>query len=122
MYEDTGGNPTAGGRLPGIIDQVTALVRAKVASCSRNLSKMGPAGMIPSECLWAACTIARSSLAASLPVSEGETDPRASELREAHKMLSDVAECKLMIEDASGNIPESVNPGGSYGGAAKLDF
>ena len=109
--------------LDGIIAQVTAMVRGKVASNPDNLSKLGAAGTIPDECLFAACTIARDSLVGSLPLSEGATEVRKEELRQAHAFLNDVASGKVRIEDSAGSIPEaSVGTEASYGGAAILDF
>jgi hypothetical protein len=63
---------------------VTAMVRGKVASCRDNLSKLGPAGTIPSECLFSAATIARDALVGALPLTEGATDVRKEELRHPH--------------------------------------
>ncbi|MEM9235193.1 MAG: hypothetical protein AAGB14_00340 [Verrucomicrobiota bacterium] len=121
-YEETGEESPAD-RLTGIILQVTALVRGKVASCDENLGKLGAAGTIPSECLWAAATIARGSLVASLPLEEGETDPRSEELKKAHAILDQVAACELRIEDPSGTIPEAADSGaGSYGGCPHMEF
>lgn len=110
--------------LAEIILQVTAMVRGKVASWAANLEKMGPAGTIPDECLFAACTIARDALIGSLPLSEGATEVRKEELRKAHEFLNAVAKGEVRIENTDGVIPESVdsesNP--SYGGAALLNF
>jgi len=121
-YEDAGESSPPADRLTGILEQVTALVRGKVASCDENLGKLGSAGTIPEECLWAAATIARGSLAASLPLAEGETDPRAEEARKAHQILDQVAACEIRIEDEGGSIPEANGGTGSYGGAAHMDF
>jgi hypothetical protein len=111
--------------IAGIIAQVTAMVRGKVASCRANLAKMGSAGTIPSECLFAACTIARDALVGSLPLSEGSTEVRREELRKAHEFLTSIASCEVTIESPDGTIPEAVQSSTSYpsyGGAALLDF
>jgi hypothetical protein len=108
--------------IAGIIAQVTAMVRGKVASCRANLSKLGPAGTIPSECLFAACTIARDALVGSLPLSEGASEVRREELRKAHEFLDAVAACSVRIETPSGTIPESATSSVAYGGKALLDF
>lgn len=109
--------------LAEIILQVTAMVRGKVASCRDNLSKLGPAGTIPDECLFAASTVARDALVGSLPLSEGSTEVRREELRKAHAFLDAVASCEVRIEDAAGIIPESEpSPSASYGGNPILDF
>ena len=69
--------------LAEIILQVVGMVRGKVASWRDNLSKLGPEGTIPEECLFAACTIARDALVGSLPLSEGASEVRREELRKA---------------------------------------
>lgn len=126
-YTDAAGQNDEGGVdiLAGIIGQVTGLVRSKVASHRENLPKMGTAGTIPDECLFAACTIARDSLPATLPLSEGATELRKEELRKAHQFLDDVAAGKVRIEDAAGELPEadtSETTSPTYGGSPLLDF
>lgn len=109
--------------LEEIISQVTAMVRGKVASCRDNLSKLGPAGTIPEECLFAACTIARDALVGSLPLSEGATEVRKEELRKSHSFLDSVASCAVRIENASGVIPETeASSSPAFGGSASLVF
>jgi hypothetical protein len=105
-----------------ILAQVTAMVRGSVASCRDNLAKLGSAGTIPSECMFAACTIARDALIGSLPLSEGVTDVRKEELRKAHEFLRSVASCDIRIESTNGTIPEAVPSSSSYGGSAILTF
>ena len=120
--------PAPGGmdQISGIIAQVTGMVRGKVASCRDNLPKMGPAGTIPDECLFAACTIARDALVGSLPLSEGSTEVRKEELRKAHEFLTAVAKGEVRIESPDGTIPETppadTTTQPSYGGSALLDF
>jgi hypothetical protein len=109
--------------LAEIISQVTAMVRGKVASNRDNLSKLGPDGTIPDECLFAACTIARDALVGSLPLSEGATEVRKEELRKAHSFLDDVASGKVRIEDSNGTMPEAETTSSTaYGGSSLLDF
>ena len=107
-----------------IILQVTAMVRGSVASAPDNLPKIGPAGTIPGECLFAACTIARDALVGSLPISEGATEVRKEELRRAHDFLTAVAAGRVRIEDASGSIPEAAasESSTSFGGSQLLDL
>lgn len=124
-YTLTGGQLTNDGTdiVAAIISQVTAMVRGKVASCRDNLSKMGPAGTIPNECLFAAATIARDALVGALPLTEGATDVRKEELRQAHEFLNSVARCEIRIEDAAGAIPESSSESSaSYGGIPIMTF
>lgn len=110
-------------RLAGIIGQVTSLVRGMVAACDDNLGKIGPDGTIPNELLWAAATIARASLVNSIPIADGETDPRAEELKQANRQLEAVAACKLRIESPDGGLPESATAGsGFYGGSDFINF
>lgn len=111
--------------MAGILSQVVSLVRGKVASNRDNLVKMGAAGTIPDECLFAACTIARDALVGSLPLSEGASDVRKTELRLAHEFLTAVAKGDVRIEDGSGAIPETAaesDESPTYGGNAMLDF
>jgi hypothetical protein len=117
------GETTPTDRITGILSQVTELVRGKVATCAENLALMGPAGTIPSELQWAAVTIARASLIASLPISNGETDPRQEEFREATRQLDAAARCELKIASEDGSLPGAADGGaGSYGGMPLLDF
>lgn len=121
-HEATGENAPRD-RLAGILEQVTLLVRSKVVACDENLAKVGPAGTIPDELLWAAAAIARNSLVASLPLAEGESSPRDKEVSEAHRQLNDAAACKLRIAGPAGTLPEADKGGaGVYGGSPLLDF
>ncbi len=119
------GNPDTNGiyKIPEIIRQVTGMVRGKVATCRDNLNTMGPSGTIPEECLFAACTIARDALVGSLPLSEGATEVRKEELRQAYLFLDAIAACDVRIEDPGGVIPgtgPSIYP--AYGGKPLLCF
>lgn len=109
-------------KLAEIISQVTTLVRGKVSSCRENIPKMGQSGTIPDECLFAACTIARDALVGSLPLSEGATETRKEELRNAHAFLNSVANCQVRIADATGEIEPSATSASYYGGAPLIDF
>lgn len=119
-FELASGNSTPS-RLAGILSQVTALVRGKVASCKDNRGNMGDTGTIPDELLWAACTIARHSLISNLPTFDEQPDARNRELDQAYKQLDDVASCEFGIAspDGSGDIVQSV---GVYGGSDLLEF
>lgn len=117
------GEDSSTDRLAGIVTQVTAMVRGKVATCSENLAKMGAAGTIPDELLWAAATIARDSLVASLPVSESDSEERKAEKRRADELLDQAARCELRIEDPDGALPEADDDGaGDYGGCEYLEI
>ena len=109
--------------VAAIIDQVTTMVRSYVASNADNLPKMGAAGTIPDECLLAAATIARGSLIGSLPLSEGATEIRKEELRNAHSYLKSVASGDIRISDMSSDYPEEPSAANaSYGGSTLLEF
>ena len=110
--EGTGGGTTS--RLPGIIEQVTQLVRSRVAACHKN--ELGATGTIPEECLHAAATIAKHDLRASLPStgSQDEGDLRREEYRNAINFLRDVSNCEIAITTDSGAV--SGRDTGCYGG------
>ena len=109
--------------IASIIDQVTTMVRSYVASNSDNLPKMGAVGTIPDECLLAATTIARGSLLGSLPLSEGATEIRKEELRNAQSYLKSVASGDIRIGDTSSDYPEEPSAANaSYGGSTLLEF
>jgi hypothetical protein len=109
-----------GDRLSGIIAQVTAMVRAKVAACDDN--ELGEAGTIPEECLHAAATIAKHDLRSSLPTtgSEDEGNLRREEYRNAMTFLNDVAKCDIGIVNPSGQV--AGREPGCFGGKPLLDF
>lgn len=117
---EAAGEDSSTDKLAGILTQVTALVRGKVATCDENLPKMGADGTIPDELLWAAATIARDSLVASLPVSESDSEERKAEARRANELLDQAARCEMRIEDSNDTIPESGV--GDYDGDALLTF
>jgi len=122
-YVEAGEQALAGEQVvERILEQVTSLVRGKVAANEDNLDKMGDAGTIPDECLFAACTIAREALVGSLPLSEGSTEVRKEELRKAYEYLDQVESGKVRIADSDGSIPEVVQTSTSYGGETKLNF
>ena len=108
-------------KLAEIIGQVTTMVRGKVLACQSNERHMGPAGTIPKECLFAACTIARNAFVSSLPINEAITDARNEETRQAHSFLDAVARCEVALESS---IPISAIPDGvaRFGGDKYLDF
>ncbi|MCW1887714.1 hypothetical protein OKA04_23455 [Luteolibacter flavescens] len=111
------GEDTSTDKLSGIIEQVTSLVRSKVASCSSNT--MGPAGTIPSGSLWHAVSLCRAGLVAAQPTMEGQTDPRAAETREAYRYLDQLARCEVLAD-----VPEvpPVPVSGSWGSKPLMDF
>lgn len=116
--EQTGGGP--GDRLTGVIAQVTAMVRGKVAACKSNT--LGGAGKVPEECVYAAATLCRHALRSTLPLmaSEAELDTRSAEFAAAMDFLNKVASCEVAITDDEG--PVSGADSGSYGGDAKWAF
>ena len=123
-YIDAGGQFEDGSDILGaILSQVTAMVRGKVTSNRDNLSKLGPSGTIPQECLFAAATIARDALVGSLPISEGSTETRREELRQAYLLLEAVAKGEIRIEAHDGSFPEASSEAqASFGGSPILRF
>lgn len=111
-------------RIDGILRQVTAQVRGKVAACDKNVSRMGPSGTIPEECEFAAYTIARHALIASQPTREGLSDMRTREIQDAIDYLDAVAACDVAIPDDGGNYPgQPESPSFAlYGGNRKECF
>lgn len=119
-YIAASNNATDFDMLGEIIAQVTGLVRSKVAAWRPNLEGMGQGSTIPGECLHAAATIARSSLCAAFPVSEGETDLRKTELTNAHAYLDSVAQGTTTIAASDGSFPGADSV--SFGGDRLMDF
>jgi len=115
--EDAGQEGGYVSRLPGIIVQVTAVVRSKVATCRANV--LAPEG-IPHECLYHAVTLCRHALLASLPVADGYVDPRQAEYRAANEYLDQVASCAVTIA-APDNTPVNA-VGVLYGSERRLCF
>ncbi len=106
-------------RIPGIIDQTVSLVRGRVATCREN--RLGDAGLIPEELLWAAATIAKNMILNSIPaIGETAQSERSEENRRAHDMLDQAANCKLSIENDSGQTANQI--ASVYGGDCKLHF
>jgi hypothetical protein len=112
--EDTGGAPTSGDRLTGIIQQVTLLVRSKVAACHKN--NLGVAGTIPDECLHAAVTIAIHDIRGSLPTTMDDSDIRRDAFRNATQFLDKVAHCEIGIDDTGNSTSPGQVSTGCYGG------
>jgi hypothetical protein len=107
-------------RVPGIIKQTTSLVRGRVATCTTNTIDLDPC-LIPDELLWAAATIAKNMILASIPASGQDTsEERRDENRRAHEMLDQAADCKLLIANDDGITGNQESP--EYGGAPLLDF
>ena len=108
-------------KLGGIIGQVAAPVRSKVASFSGNTP--GEDGTIPAGALYHAVSLCRAALVAAQPTAEGSTDPRAEETRQAYLYLDQVAKGEVLVTSPEGEFPVAVAEAtGSYGGNASLDF
>lgn len=117
VFEGVGGG---GNRLPGIIDQVTAEVRGYVAGCHKN--KLGPAGLIPEECLRSAVTIVVYDLIGSVEdvSTEDESKGRGGKAGRAEGFLRRVSRCEIGIEKHGGGVSGSSS--GCYGGEPLQDF
>ena len=107
-------------RIPGIITQVTGLVRGRVASCRDN--QLGAAGLIPEELLWSAATIAKNMILNSIPaIGESAQSERSEENRLAHEMLAQASKCELLISgDDSTSTANQISS--AYGGDTLLNF
>jgi hypothetical protein len=116
--EDTGGG--SGDRLSGIIEQVTFLVRSKVAGCHKNI--LGTTGTIPDECLHAAATLAKHDIRASLGSNTEDTELMRDEYRNANQFLDKVATCDIGINDTGNAETVDEAESGCYGGDATLVF
>lgn len=119
-FRATGPADASSDRIADLLDQVTNFVRGKVASCGENIGRMGPAGTIPDELLMPALTVARGSIVTSVPVMEGETDPRGEELRQAYRELDRAAKCEIRIAAFGDTAAESAEV--LYGGKPLLEF
>lgn len=107
-------------RMPGIITQVTGLVRGRVASCRDN--QLSTAGLIPEELLWAAATIAKYMLLNSIPaIGDSAQEERRDENRRAHEMLDQAAKCELLIS-GDDSITNANQVESEFGGEPLLDF
>ena len=107
-------------RLPGIIQQTTYLVRAKVSACVNNRLNTNKC-LIPEELLWAAASIAKYMMLSSIPTTGIDTsEERRDESRRAYDMLDQAASCELLIADDSGQTANQTTP--EYGGCALLNF
>ncbi|MCW1926283.1 hypothetical protein OKA05_27260 [Luteolibacter arcticus] len=108
-------------KLSGIIAQVAALVRSKVATFSGNTP--GDEGTIPAGALYHAVSLCRAALVAAQPTMEGSTDQRAEETRQAYLYLDQVAKGEVLVTSPDGVYPVTVAEAtGSYGGKVQLDF
>jgi hypothetical protein len=107
-------------RIPGIITQVTGLVRGRVSTCQQ--SPLGEAGLIPEELLWAAATIAKNMMLNSIPASGLDTsEGRREEDRQAHEQLAQAADCKLQITGDDG-VTTANQTESTFGGDPLLTF
>ena len=122
VYESVAGegDAVAIDRMAAVVAQVLASFRGAIRA-NPNVAAMGEAGTLPDFCILPAATIARNALIGLNPVSEGMTDPRRDEEREAQRFLRDL---RTMNSQAFGEDPPvtSATSPASYGGAALLDF
>lgn len=90
-------------RVPGILSDVTALVRSYIASCERNVMDVDST-LIPRMAVHHALAIARWRLLTALP-KYAPGDARKEEYERAIGFLEEMAKCKIMP-------PRSLNPEG----------
>lgn len=125
VYEATAGKESDGSasavpRLPLIHAQVLAQVRGAVRSNPR-VDAIGPEGTMPDFCVGWAAVIARVALVGLSPVTEGMTDPRRDEYRDAVKGVASLCSMHpnaFVVADPS----PAADSAPSYGGAPLLDF
>ena len=94
---------TPSDRVPGILSDVTALVRSYIGSCERNQLDAN-AELIPRMAMHHALAIARWRLLTSIP-KYAPGDARKEEYDRAIIFLEDMAKCKVMP-------PRPLNPEG----------
>lgn len=88
-------------RVPGILCDVTAMVRSYIASCERNVMD-ADVNLIPRMAMHHALAICRWRLLTTIPkYNPGE--PRKEEYDRAISFLEEMAKCKIMP-------PRSINP------------
>lgn len=88
-------------RVPGILGDVTALVRSYISSCERNQLDQNT-NLIPRMAMHHALAIARWRLLTTIPkYNPGE--PRKEEYEKAISFFEEMAKCKIMP-------PKSLNP------------
>jgi phage gp36-like protein len=88
------GGDTPVDRVPGILSDVTALVRSYIASCERNVMD-ADSTLIPRMALHHALAIARWRVLTALPkYAPGEA--RKEEYEKAILFLEEMAKCKIM--------------------------
>lgn len=116
-YEDAGEPTGAKARLPGILVQVTSLIRGAIEQNPKNY--VGDAGTLPEASIYHACTLARLSLIGSQPTNEGETTPRQREENAAWKYVEAIQKGDITFP----NVTPPVEPSsGTFGGKCLLEF
>lgn len=88
----SGDTPTD--RVPGILSDVTALVRSYIASCERNVMDVD-ASLIPRMAMHHALAIARWRVLTTLP-KYVPGDARKEEYERAMTFFEEMAKCKVM--------------------------
>lgn len=116
-YEEAGESDGATPRLPGIMTQVTELIRGAIAQNSSNY--LGEAGTLPTGAIFHAATLCRQSLVASQPTVEGETTPRQREESAAWDYIKRIQDGKITFTDVT---PPREASGGEYGGKCYMEF
>ncbi len=95
-------------RVPGILSDVTALVRSYIASCERNVMDADPT-LIPRMALHHALAIARWRVLTSLP-KYVPGDARKEEYDRAISFLEEMAKCKVMPPRPLNPEPSATTP------------
>ncbi len=120
-YEESESNgDITSDKLCGIISNVIAFVRGRVASCGRNDS-FGDSNTVPPECVHHALSIVRNAFLSSTGATDIlQGEERDTEYRDAITYFDRVADCKEVITPDGGTTGSHESL--CYGSETQLDF
>lgn len=105
-------------RLPGILLQVTEMIRDAIRNNPANY--LGADGEIPVGAVYHAATLCRLGLIGSQPTVEGETTPRQREESAAWDYVKRIQDGKITFAEEAAAPREA--EGGTYGGKCLMEF
>ena len=117
-YEEAGEEVGADPHLPGIMSQVTALIRGAIEG--NPLNYLGEAGTLPPGAIYHAATLSRASLVGSQPTQEGETNVRQREEKAAWDYIKAIQDKKITFAEPV--APPREESTGEYGGKDLVEF
>lgn len=120
-YESAARQNAEEDRLPVIVSQVLGQFRGAIRS-NPHVTEFGPAGTLPDFCISWAAVLARTALIGLTPTTEGQTDPRREEHRDAVKGLEAVRTMNASAFALTDPTAPTATSDPAYGGAAILDF